>query len=487
MNGFLPDISRISAVPWATWQDLGICLRAAGFDRQYREGIWQRGMRSYEHSLQRPLLLWHLRREHGPNAVAHRMFMLRDPVTEDEAVEVLGRALLEQLFGAGVLIQVEPVQPGCDERPSLPHVVSTLDLRIFRGLQILCDDLTHRGDAVFGVGPGTAALYLPRRRPRARTTALDVGCGAGAAALWLSAYAERVVAADINARALAFVEINAAINGVTNVEVRHGDLFEAVAGESFDIIFSQPPYVPLAPGVAPATYLFGGPRGDEILRRLLSDLPPHLAVDGRALLVFDHAVAQADDTPSELTLPFDAAMRTLLILGGPVDADAYSIRHAAPELRHGVEAFARAATGMREHLERVRHGNVCPAICVLEHAPARRGWVELVRTSGPLWNEVSAAAIDRLFAGLVYLHEEADGARAARVRIPAGSLVVRPFHGHEGAADSVVLGLPPEFLVPSLELEGEEWEMLRALHRGEAGQATPSLLAKAARAGLIDE
>jgi hypothetical protein len=245
--------------------------------------------------------------------------------------------------------------------------------------------------------------------------------------------------------------------------------------------------VPLAPGIAPATYLFGGPRGDEILRRLLSDLPRHLAADGRALLVFDHAVARADGPAPELALPFDAAMRTLLILGAPVDADAYSIRHAAPALQHGVEAFERAVTGMREHLEHVGHGNVCPAICVLEHASARRGWVETVRTGGPLWNEVSAAAIDRLLMGLVYLREEADDARAVHVRIPAGSLVVRPFRERGAAADSVHLGLPPDYLVPSLELEGGEWEMVQALHQGETGTATPSLLAKVARAGLIDE
>src|SRR5436305_6894863 len=80
--------------------------------------------------------------------------------------------------------------------------------------------------------------------PRARVArALDVGTGSGVQALLAARHATRVVATDINPRALAFTEVNAALNGFTNVEVRHGSLFEAVAGERFDLITCNPPYV----------------------------------------------------------------------------------------------------------------------------------------------------------------------------------------------------------------------------------------------------
>lgn len=387
--GGLPDISRIAALPASTWLELGERLRRAGFTAEYLEGAWQSGMRSYEASLQRPLLLWHLRRRLDPHGYAHRMFILRDPISQHEAIDVLGDTLLGALIEAGLLFRPEPAS-----------VVSAFDLRVFRGLLVLCDDLSHRGDAVFGVGPGTAAFYAPTTRGEA-AAALDLGCGAGGAALWFCRHARRVIATDINPRALAFVKINAAVNGIDNIEAREGDLFEPVAGESFDIIISQPPYVPHAPAAAPATYLFGGPRGNEILSRVLRELPRHLGREGRALLVFDAPIlAASGDAPQDLGVPSDGDMRVLLIRGAEVSADAYSIRHAAPELRRGVEQFDRAATAMREHLHSIGVRGFCPALCVIEHAPASRGWRETVRAGTTLWNEISAPVIDRLMTDL---------------------------------------------------------------------------------------
>jgi len=473
----LPPITRLAALPVTVWQELGARLRTAGFNAEYLEGTWQHGMRSHEASLQFPLIMWHLRSRRDPLAYAYRMFILRDPVTQDEAVEVLGHALLEDLFGAGALTHTERML-----------VVSVFDLRVFRGLLILCDDLSHRGDAVFGVGPGTAAFYAPATRSGKVMTALDLGCGAGGPALWLARYARRVVATDINPRALAFVEINAALNGIVNVEVRQADLFEGVAGESFDFIISLPPYVPRVPGVPPATYLFGGPKGNELVLRILSELPRHLSRDGRAVLVFDQPLAVgADEAQYDSILPFNKDMRTLLILGASVDADAYSIRHAAPELRRGIHQFDSAATGMREHLKSMGIGSICPAICVVEHASSSGGWGEAVRAGSTLWNEVSARTIDRLLAGRMLLHHPTDGARLPRVRIPEGSLVIRPLKPDGSAADQVYLGLPPGYLFSSLELSQQEWEVLQALHRGEAREAALSVVAKAARAGLVEE
>jgi len=52
-----------------------------------------------------------------------------------------------------------------------------------------------------------------------------------------------VVATDVNQRALAFTAINAALNGLDNVETRLGSLFEPVKGETFDLITCNAPYV----------------------------------------------------------------------------------------------------------------------------------------------------------------------------------------------------------------------------------------------------
>ena len=469
----LPDISPLAALPAEVWKRFGERLRAGGFDADFLQGFGRIGMKSYAASLERPMLEWHVRRRSDPASYLFRIFMLRDPVADDEAAGALGQPLVETLVDAGLLIRPEP---GC--------VVSVLDLRIFRGLLILCDDLSHRGDAVFGVGPGTAAFCAPTGRAGTMATALDLGCGAGGAALWLRRHAARVVAADINPRALAFVGINAAINQVTDVEVQQGDLFEAVPGRSFDFIISQPPYVPHAPGAPPATYLFGGPRGGELVSRILSDVPRHLQPGGRAVLVFDQPFKTAAGEERRPALPVDESMQVLLLLGAEVGAESYSVRYATPELRVGMDAFNRAATDMREHLENVDIGSLCPAICVLEHARPGEGWTAILRAGDTLWNEVSTGTVDRLLAGQAFLHGQARG--APRVRIPDSSLVVAPFTPDGSAPDKVHLGLPRGYLLPSLALGRQEWETLQALHRGEAPAAAAEVVAKAARAGLID-
>jgi methylase of polypeptide subunit release factors len=119
--------------------------------------------------------------------------------------------------------------------------------------------------------------------------ALDLGCGAGAVALSLARHAEHVVATDINPRALVFLRCNAVLNDIDNVEAREGDLFLPIQGKTFDVIASQPPYVPKAAGLSSATYLFGGSRRNELVARLIDGLPEHLARDGRSLVVFEQA------------------------------------------------------------------------------------------------------------------------------------------------------------------------------------------------------
>ncbi len=136
-------------------------------------------------------------------------------------------------------------------------------------------------------------LSLP---PRARI--LDVGTGSGVIALSLAArFPEAELhAVDISEEALAQARENAERLGLTDrVHFRQSDLLETCEG-AFDLIAANLPYIAageaaqLAPEVRhdPPGALFGGPVGDELIRKLIAAAPPHLAAGGRLALEIGH-------------------------------------------------------------------------------------------------------------------------------------------------------------------------------------------------------
>ena len=181
------------------------------------------------------------------------------------------------LFCGEALTLEETVAAFGELRPPALHT------RIVAGLYIMSDYLGAgaAAEAVMGAGETTAVLWQAARPSRRIGATLDLGCGAGTLALLLAGHAERVVGADINARAVEMSRFNAALNGIGNVEFRCGDLYQPVEGERFDLIVSQPPYYP----GGELTFLHGGRRGDEIARRVVDGVAGRLCVGGRALVL----------------------------------------------------------------------------------------------------------------------------------------------------------------------------------------------------------
>jgi release factor glutamine methyltransferase len=78
---------------------------------------------------------------------------------------------------------------------------------------------------------------------RAGDDALELCTGSGAVALEMAAAGARVTAIDVSRRSVLTVRLNAALRRL-RVRTLRGSLFESVAGEKFDLIVTNPPYVP---------------------------------------------------------------------------------------------------------------------------------------------------------------------------------------------------------------------------------------------------
>jgi release factor glutamine methyltransferase len=117
----------------------------------------------------------------------------------------------------------------------------------------------------------------------------DLCTGSGALAIVAARHGtRRVLAVDISRRAALAARLNARLNGCS-LRVRRGDLIEALLAERFDVIVSNPPYVPALTDELPlhrsTTPVDAGRDGRAVLDRICRDAPRHLRPGGRLLVV----------------------------------------------------------------------------------------------------------------------------------------------------------------------------------------------------------
>lgn len=150
-----------------------------------------------------------------------------------------------------------------------------------------------RPDYVLGIAPASLSLVrLTVPVPAGR--ALDLGTGCGIQALHLADRVDRIVATDVNPRALRLTRWTATLNEV-QLDVRAGGLFEPVAGERFDLIVSNPPYVIAPPGDGRLTYRETGLVGDSLVEELVRQAPEHLVDGGWCQLLANWTCVRGQD------------------------------------------------------------------------------------------------------------------------------------------------------------------------------------------------
>ncbi|MBF4562577.1 methyltransferase [Microbacterium sp. VKM Ac-2870] len=146
-------------------------------------------------------------------------------------------------------------------------------------------------DHVLGVGGASLTLAGLQLDTPARRV-LDVGTGCGIQAIrayraGAAGAAASLVATDVSERALAFTRMNALLNGIEGIQTRHGSLFDPVAGEQFDRVISNPPFVitPRVAGVPEYEYRDAGYAGDDLVAAFVRGVGDVLAPGGTAQLL----------------------------------------------------------------------------------------------------------------------------------------------------------------------------------------------------------
>lgn len=299
-----------------------------------------------------------------PLGLLVRAFFLQLPLSRGDAVRALGARGLHAVEATGL----------ADIRAELVPRARVLPI----GKVLLASDGFSRD----GDDPADyVATYTPTARvldsltPRPQVgRALDVGTGGGVHALLAARHAGRVIATDVNERALAYTELNAALNGLANVECRRGSLFEPVGEETFDLITCNAPYV-----VSPErrwAYRDSGFQADELSERVVREAAQHLAENGFATVQVSW-LAPNDDAADERVLAWASATGCDAWILPTLATDA--LEHAAEWNSHLAaepEALVQALDEWLQYFDRLGLGWVSEGVVVLHrqssHSPTIR-------------------------------------------------------------------------------------------------------------------
>jgi SAM-dependent methyltransferase len=299
---------------------LGECLRGGGYtSANILATLHERpGAAAADAAVYEPRL-------HEPSALNLfiKLFTLGSNVPKSAAVDVLGAGNVETLLHA----ELARLEHG--------HLTPCLAVTEVDGLYIAHDRKAPGGagrqSSEFVLGPNPSAITLAALtpRPQSRLT-LDIGCGSGIQAFLAARHSDRVIATDINPRALRLGELSASLNAVTNIEWRQGSLFEPVEGLEFDLIVANPPFV-----ISPDTTFMwrdGGLPAGGLNRELMRGIPASLAPQGLAFVLLNWPRRTGEDRDAVLRSWLgDGSCDTWVLHADSWDPLAYATRWTEPE------------------------------------------------------------------------------------------------------------------------------------------------------------
>jgi release factor glutamine methyltransferase len=177
---------------------------------------------------------------------------------------------------------------------------------------------------------------LPPGRP---ASVLELCTGSGAVALAAAREGASVTAVDVSLRSVWTVRLNARARGL-RVRALRGSLFEPVAGQRFDLIATNPPYVPASrdtlPERGPARAWDAGRDGRALIDPICAAAADHL-LPGGAILIIHSSVCGVDETVARLAasgLEVDVPVRSRGPLG-PLMLERVEQLEASGALRPG--------------------------------------------------------------------------------------------------------------------------------------------------------
>ena len=313
--------------------------------------------------------LLRLTREGTPLDTLIRLLVFGAKVDVAAAEQALQPMTLESWVDGGLLhIQGSEVAPHFS---LFPHV----------GFLIACDlparQLDYRISPDHVVGPGQSAQWLLNATIRRKVrSALDLGTGCGIQGMGCASHSSNVICTDINPRALNVASFNISLNGLENIEIREGDLFEPVQGETFDLITMNPPFA-----ISPETrfqFRDGGMGSDGFVQRIIHEAPAYLAENGICQLVAEWAHIRGIDWRARIESWFKGSgCDVWVICLATREPDIYALNWISATVKEGTDHYTHRWNEWMAYYEKQCIENVSIGIITMRHRKASRNrfWI----------------------------------------------------------------------------------------------------------------
>jgi SAM-dependent methyltransferase len=357
-----------------------------------------------------PALLRRRTADGSPLSALMRLFLGGLQIARDELSDVLGTPGFDALSNAHLIASESDLWR------------ATVRLVPAGPLVVACDRFErHRDGAVdFVVGPSPVSRNLADSTiRRAVDSTLDLGCGSGVLALLAATHSRRVVAADLNPRAVALTRFNAALNGLDHVEAVEGDLFEPVRGQRFDLIVSNPPFV-----ISPGPRFLYRDGGSQICERIVCQAADYLSEDGSLQMLSNWPQYAGQDWRVGVGRWFDGCLCDAWVLRlHSLDAATYATAWLSQEFA-GRPIPDESESAWLKHLARLGIESVGAGLVVMHRPRNRKPWLE-VRDAPPVIGPAGECIARTLAARDLVARAESDHELLAARLMPSPDLEYR--------------------------------------------------------------
>lgn len=197
--------------------------------------------------------------------------------------------------------------------------------------------------------------YFPIKNKREHENVLDVTTGCGTYAILYSQWSKRVMGIDINERAINYANLNLQLNEIKkNVTFMIGDLYkELPKNVKFDCILAYPPGHPVVQ-TAPS-FQNGGKTGNDVLKRVIQDLPDYLSSSGVAQIECYLTIGKSESVNTLLKSWIRNNKISILVdFIRKINIDEYSIRFARYNELIDVSQYLNKVRSTLQHLENMQ-------------------------------------------------------------------------------------------------------------------------------------